>query len=79
MPNHMEAGKWYNLSPPSVVNGKKYHKVRCWYKVPNQKNEYVVNGIPEGSEKEQSFVLQFTDHGVKVTPTVPPPHLYVVK
>ncbi len=75
---HMENDKWYDLAPPSVINGKKYHKVRCWYKVPNQENEYVVRGTPDGHDDEESFVLRFTDKGVKVTPSKPSSHLKVV-
>ncbi|OGY42761.1 MAG: hypothetical protein A2Y67_02475 [Candidatus Buchananbacteria bacterium RBG_13_39_9] len=66
-PPQMEEGVFYDLTPPSVIQGKIYHRVMCEYRVPNQPDEYVVKGIPEGGVTPKSFVLKFTDRG-KVIP-----------
>jgi len=60
----MKDGVFYDLRPPAVVLGKRFHRVICEYQVPGKPNEYVVKGIPEGGEKEESFVLRFTQKGV---------------
>ena len=59
----MEDNIFYELSPPAIIGGKKFNRVQCEYQVPNKPNEYVVKGIPEGGEKEESFVLRFTKKG----------------
>ena len=76
---NMKDGQWYNLTPPSIIKGKKFPKVRCWYQVPSNPNEYVVCGVPEGGNEEETFILRFTDRGVKVTLSNPPPHLCLAK
>lgn len=59
----MQDGAFYDLRPPAIIVGKKFHWVQCEYQVPGKPNEYVVRGIPEGEEKEESFVLRFTQKG----------------
>lgn len=59
----MQDEVFYNLRPPAIIMGKKFHRVQCEYQVPGKPNEYVVNGIPEGGEEEESFVLIFTQRG----------------
>ena len=59
----MEDNIFYDLDPPAIIGGKKFHRVQCEYQVPNKPDEYVVKGIPEGGEKEESFVLRFTQKG----------------
>ena len=59
----MQDGVFYDLRPPAIILGKKFHRVQCEYQVPRKSNEYVVRGIPEGGEKEESFVLMFTQKG----------------
>ena len=59
----MQDGVFYDLRPPAIIAGKKFHRVQCEYQVPGKPNEYVVKGIPEGGEKEESFVLIFTQKG----------------
>ena len=63
-PPIMKDGEFYDLTPPSRRTGKTFHRVRCEYRVPNNPNEYVVEGIPEGGDKPESFVLRFTGLGV---------------
>ena len=59
----MQDGIFYDLKPPAIIVGKRFHQVQCEYQVPGKPNEYVVKGIPEGGEKEESFVLRFTKKG----------------
>jgi len=59
----MEDNVFYDLNPPAIIGGKKFHRIQCEYQVPNKPNEYVVKGIPEGEEKQESFVLIFTQKG----------------
>jgi len=69
----MENGRWYVLDPASIIiHRKSFYLVRCLFQNPSRPNEYVVCGIPAGENKEESFVLNFTDGGVRVTPTGPP-------
>jgi len=78
----MQDGQWYELTPPSKVNGKEFPLVFCEFQVPKNPNEYVVRGVPRGGSEEESFVLRFTDRGVRITPIetpVPRPKLQVVK
>jgi len=75
----MEDGGWYDFTPPVVVGGKKFPKGMCEFQVPKCPNEYVVCGIPEGGTEKESFVLRFTDRGVRVTPSNPPPPLRLVQ
>jgi hypothetical protein len=63
----MKDGVFYNIDPPSNIQGKKFSRVQCEYKVPNKSNEYVVKGIPEGGNQPESFVLIFTDRGVQIS------------
>lgn len=63
----MRAGVFYDLRPPAIIAKREFHRVQCEYQVPGKSNEYVVKGIPEGEEKEESFVLIFTQKG-KVRP-----------
>ncbi len=65
---HMEDGQLYKLTPPSQIKGQKFSEVYCEYQVPANPNEYVVRGIPEDGDKEDFFLLIFTDKGVSVTP-----------
>lgn len=78
----MTKGQWYELDPPSNIHGKRFSKVFCEYQVPAHPNEFSVRGVPEGGDKEESFILVFRpDRGVKVTPVSPPdtkPDLRVV-
>ena len=62
----MKDGDFYDLKPPSRVGGKIFPRVQCEYRVPNNPNEYVVRGIPDGGDKPESFVLRFTDRGLTV-------------
>ncbi len=59
----MQDGLFYNLKPPAIIGGKRFHRVQCEYQVPGKPNEYVVKGIPEGGKKEEPFVLRFTEKG----------------
>jgi len=59
----MEDNIFYDLDPPAIIGGKKFHRVQCEYQVPNKPDEYVVKGIPEGGKKEESFVLRFSKKG----------------
>jgi len=59
----MEDNIFYDLDPPAIIEGKKFHRVQCEYQVPNKPDEYVVKGIPEGGKKEESFVLRFSKKG----------------
>jgi len=68
----MEDGHWYDLSPSVKVGEKEFLKVYCEYQHPNHPNEYVVKGTPIGGDEEESFVLEFTGRGTKVTPADPP-------
>ncbi|MFA4818649.1 MAG: hypothetical protein WC621_02285 [Patescibacteria group bacterium] len=68
-PPKMEDGKFYNIDPLIEVNGKIFRKVQCEYRNPSNPDEYAVRGIPEGSDEMKSFVLGFTDDGVKITVT----------
>ncbi len=65
----MEDGAFYDLEPPSKTNGKVFRRVQCEYQVPNNVQEYVVRGIPEGHTDVETFVLRFTDRGMSVTPS----------
>lgn len=65
-PPIMEDGKFYNIEPEIVVNGKIYHRVQCEYRNPSNPNEYVLRGIPEGDDKMQSFILNFTNQGARI-------------
>jgi hypothetical protein len=62
----MREGTFYNLIPPFIIHGKRFHRVQCEYMVPNHPKEYVAKGIPEGGTKIESFVLRFTGAGEKV-------------
>jgi len=59
----MEDNIFYDLNPPAIIGGKRFHRVQCEYQVPNKPDEYAVKGIPEGGEKEESFILRFTQKG----------------
>lgn len=66
----IQDGVFYDLRPPAIVISKIspqvrkiFHRVQCEYQVPGKPNEYVVKGIPEGGEQEESFVLIFTQKG----------------
>ncbi len=73
MTKYMEDLMWYTLVPPAIVGGKKFPFVLCEYQVPNQPNEFVVRGVPEGETTDEAFVLIFTERGrLKATPTAPP-------
>jgi len=61
--NKMQDGVFYDLEPPAVVSGKRFHRVMCEHQVPGKPNEYVVKGIPEGGNKEEPFILRFTQKG----------------
>ncbi|MBT3690387.1 hypothetical protein HOE31_00330 [bacterium] len=67
-------GKWYKLTPPSVIGGKSYSLVCCEYKDLNPKypNDYIVKGISEGGTELESFILRFGDKGVCVELAEPP-------
>ncbi|MEK7076993.1 MAG: hypothetical protein AAB967_02060, partial [Patescibacteria group bacterium] len=63
----LEEGKFYDLNPPANINGEIYDRVQCEYQVPNQRDTYVVRGIPRGETKQKSFVLKLsTERGVTV-------------
>ncbi len=64
----MEVGKFYDLTPPSNIQGKVFHKVQCSFQVPGKQNEFVVKGIPKDGDIAEDFVLKFTGTG-KVVPT----------
>ena len=79
----MEAGRTYDLDPPANIKGKRFRRVTCRFQVPQNKNEFVVRGVPEGGSEEEDFLLIFKpDKGVRVTP-VPDenddPYLKLVK
>jgi len=59
----MQDGVFYDLSPPAIIAGKRFHRVQCEYQVPNKPEEYVVKGIPEGGEREEPFLLRFGQRG----------------
>ena len=66
----MQDGVFYDLNPPAIVvrrmspyTRKIFPRVQCEYHVPNHPDEYVVRGVPEGGDKEESFVLKFTQKG----------------
>ena len=59
----MKDGVFYDLDPPAVIHGKRFHRVKCEYQVPNIPNEYSVRGVPEGGEKEEPFILRFIEKG----------------
>ncbi len=62
-PPALEDGKFYDLVPPSNVNGDIFDRIQCEYRHPGCPNEYVVRGRPRGGGKVQSFVLRFTANG----------------
>ncbi|GEM_PF-1042230 len=68
----MRDGEFYDLDSPFIVGGRKFTRVQCEYRVTYRvqptSHEYVVRGIPEGGTEPESFVLRFTNRGVKVTP-----------
>ncbi len=59
----MEDTIFYDLRPSAIIAGKRFHRVQCEYQVPGKPNEYAVKGVPEGGEKEEPFVLIFTQKG----------------
>lgn len=63
----LEDGVFYDLDPPSVIQGNTYRRAKCEYQVPKYPNEYVMLGIPEGQETPKSFILRFTPNGRKMT------------
>ena len=64
----MRDGVFYDLIPPSNIQGKIFDHVQCEYQVPNSPDEYVVHGVPRGGTDIESFVLRFSeDKGVRVT------------
>ena len=69
MQKQMEKGVYYNLDPPAVIQEKGsterkvFKRVMCEHDVPKHPGEYVVNGIPEGGTKSESFVLIFSGNG----------------
>ncbi len=65
-PPIMEDGKFYNIEPEIVVNGKIYHRVQCEYRNPGNPNEYSLCGIPEGGDRMQSFILNFAKDGTRI-------------
>jgi len=62
-PPQMEEGVFYDLNPSAAVKGERFSRVQCEYRVPNNPNEYVVKGIPDGGTRKKSFVLRFTKGG----------------
>lgn len=62
-PAQMEDGRWYDLDPPACVVEKVFRRVLCEYRVPNNPNEYSVRGTPDGSSKEEPFLLRFSGRG----------------
>jgi|GEM_PF-6726563 len=66
-PPLLENGVFYDLNPPSNIQGKIFPRVMCEYRVPAHPDEYVVKGIPQGGKEPESFVLKFTNRG-KVLP-----------
>jgi len=66
-PPLMENGVFYDIDPPSQFLCKIFHRIMCEYRVPNNPDEYVVKGIPQGESKPESFVLRFTSRGHVVT------------
>ena len=65
---HMQKGVYYDLHPPSNIQGKNFDRVQCEYEGPNSPGEYVVRGVPQGGTETESFVLRFgKDVGVSVT------------
>lgn len=65
----MIVGTFYDLDPPARVASGIFHKVRCHAWHLSRPNDYIVSGIPQGGQKEKSFVLHFTDEGVIVKPS----------
>src|SRR3989344_3870784 len=53
----MRDGVFYDLIPPSNIQGKIFDHVQCEYQVPNSPDEYVVHGVPRGGTDIESFVL----------------------
>ncbi len=73
MGRYMEDEQWYNLTPSAEIGGKRFSLVFCEFQHPKVSNEYVVRGVPDGEEEEESFVLRFSEKGrVKAVPTEPP-------
>ena len=63
IPPVMEDGVFYDLDPPSVVQGQVFRRVLCEYRVPDHPDEYSVKGVPDGGTKEEPFLLRFTSQG----------------
>jgi len=59
----MEKNVFYDLKPPAIVLGQKFHRVRCNFQVPGKPDGYVVRGIPEGGKEEEPFLLAFSKNG----------------
>jgi hypothetical protein len=80
MAKHIEDGKWYDLSPPALIGGKRFPRVRCEVRFPLTPTDYLVSGVPEGGDKEEFFCLKFTiDSGVVATPSDPPSPLHEIQ
>ncbi len=67
-PPLMEEGKFYDLTPPAEVAAGKFRRVRCEMVFPDGIH-YRVEGIPEGSNKIEKFVLEFGREGIRVVPS----------
>ena len=70
-PSKMVAGEFYDLHPPANIKGKIFKRIKCEWRAPfkpGKPDSYMVCGIPEGGEKIASFVLEFSDEWVTVTP-----------
>ncbi len=64
---HIEDGRFYDLQPPANIGGELYDRIQCEYQVPNNPQEYVVQGIPRGETKIKSFVLRFSPNSGVIT------------
>jgi hypothetical protein len=64
----MEEGVFYELQPPSKIQGKLFDRVKCECEVPSHPGEFIVTGIPRGETKPESFLLRFSkERGVNVS------------
>ena len=76
----MEIGKQYRLDPPLLLGGKTFLEARCVDQVPNQPNVYIMRGVPDEGDDEETFGFNFTHRGkTRVVPIDDsPPHLRLV-
>lgn len=55
----MREGEFYDLNPPSIVEGQIFHRVQCEGLYPDDPHRFIVRGIPQGKTESVLFVLRF--------------------